>query len=49
MVFDNFNLEGVSIPPLETNPPLVVDADAILTFPVARELFEPVYHNATHY
>lgn len=35
MIIDNLHAIGVSVPPLETDAPLVLDADAPLSFPVA--------------
>jgi hypothetical protein len=34
--------EGFAVPPRETDPPLIVDADAVLALPMARQSFEPV-------
>ena len=42
MIIDNLHTIGVSVPPLETDAPLVVDADAPLPFPVAGELFKAI-------
>jgi len=33
---------GIAIPPLETHPVLVVDADAMLTLTIAFESFQPI-------
>jgi len=40
MVIDDFNLIGVSVPPLETDPPLIVDPDAVLSAPVDGQGFQ---------
>jgi hypothetical protein len=40
MVIDNFHIESVSVPPLKTNTPLIVNADAVLSFSVAFEQFQ---------
>ena len=42
MVIDNFNAGGMAINPHKANPPLGVDADAVLAFPVAFEGFQLV-------
>ena len=42
MVIRDFHVVGVAVFPAETDAPLVVDADAVLAFPVAFERFEPV-------
>lgn len=44
MIIDDFNIyrpQG-SLRPLETNPPLVIDPDAVLALAVALERFETV-------
>ena len=38
MVVGDLDVEGVSIPPAETDPPLVVDPDTVLPFTVARDV-----------
>jgi hypothetical protein len=42
VVVDDFDLPGISIPPFKANPPLIVDPDAPLTFPITTEFFEAV-------
>ena len=42
MVIHDFNIEGISVLPAKADPPLVVNADAVLSFAVALECFEPV-------
>ena len=42
MVIDDLDLVGIGILPAETDPPLVVDPDAVLPRPIAFELLEPV-------
>lgn len=42
MVIRDFYFVGISFSPLEANPPLVVDAKAVLTLAISRELFEAV-------
>ena len=42
MVIDNFNAGGMAINPYKANPPLCIDADAVLAFPVTFEGFKLV-------
>jgi hypothetical protein len=42
MIVDDLHLIGVSVAPLKTHPPLVIDADAMLPCPVARQLLQPI-------
>ena len=42
MIVGDLNLDGALIRPAKTNAPLIVDADAVLTFPVATQRFEAV-------
>jgi hypothetical protein len=42
VIVDNLDVEGVSAAPHETYAPLVVDANAVLTRPVALECLKPV-------
>ena len=42
MVVHDFDLAGISIPPGETDPPLIVDADAVPPFQIAFEGFEAI-------
>jgi hypothetical protein len=42
VVIDDLHVFSVAIGPFETDAPLVVDSDAVLTFPVAGEFFEAV-------
>jgi hypothetical protein len=39
---DDLDLMRVAVPPLEADPPLVVDPNAVLTRPLPRELLEPI-------
>jgi hypothetical protein len=41
VIFDDFHVVGVSVPPCKTNPELVVDTDAVLAFPVTLACFQP--------
>ena len=43
MVIDDLDIPGCPIAPDETDPELVVDADAPLPDTIARELFQPVF------
>src|ERR1700722_14516898 len=42
MIVDDLNLFGGAIAPDETNPPLVVDSDRVLSLAVALKRFEPI-------
>ena len=42
MIIDDFDLMGMTLAPLETQPVLVVDADAKLTLTIASQSFQPV-------
>ena len=42
MVVDDFHLVGVAVTPTKANPPLIVDADAVLTFPISTQCFQTV-------
>jgi hypothetical protein len=42
VVVDDLNLERVAIAPDETNAPLVIDPDAVLTSAIAGQCFQAV-------
>jgi hypothetical protein len=42
VVVDDLDLMRVGVPPLKTDPPLIVDPNAVLTLPLPRELLEPI-------
>jgi hypothetical protein len=44
MIIDDLDIDwaGRAFRPLETNPPLVIDADAILTLPIAPQPFQAI-------
>ena len=42
MVIDDGNVAGVAVVPDETQPVLVVDADAVLALPITRQLLKPI-------
>ena len=42
MVVDDFDVVGVPAGPTETDTPLVIDADAVLSSAIASQLFEAV-------
>jgi hypothetical protein len=42
MVIDNLNVICVSACPTETNPPLVVDSDAVLAGSIASKRFQAI-------
>jgi hypothetical protein len=42
MIIGDFNLQGAVFVPLETDTPLIVDANAVLPLPVTAQRFKPV-------
>ena len=42
MVIDDFHIECMSFRPAKTDPPLIVDTDAVLALAVAFQRFQPV-------
>jgi len=42
VVINNFNLVGVPVQPHKTNSPLIVDANAVLTSPIAAQSFQSI-------
>ena len=42
MIINDLDVGSVTILPGETDPPLVIDTDAVLTAPAALELLQPV-------
>src|SRR5271155_5337700 len=42
MIIDNFYIERVTVLPSETDAPLVINADAVLTRPIPKQSLEPV-------
>ena len=42
MIVNNFNLKNLTITPRKTNPPLIIDPDAVMPFPVSFQGFQPV-------
>jgi hypothetical protein len=42
MIIHNFNVICVSLTPLKTDTPPIINADTVLTFAVAVELLEPI-------
>jgi hypothetical protein len=47
MIVDDLNLFGGAIAPDETNPPLIVDSDRVLSLAVALKRFEPIARRLT--
>jgi len=39
VIVNNFYIHGITVFPSETNPPLVVNSDTILTGSIANQLF----------
>ena len=42
MVINDFNVIGVAVAPYKANTPLIVDADTVLSFPVAFKGFQTI-------
>jgi len=42
MVVSDLDLEGIAVAPYEAYAPLVIDADAVLTYPATSELLQTV-------
>ena len=42
MIVDDFYIMGIALAPDKADAPLIVDSDAILAAPAARELFQPI-------
>ena len=42
MVVDDLDITCVAVPPFETDPPLLIDANAVLSLPASRQRFKPV-------
>lgn len=42
MIVRNLNIFGIRARPHKTNTPLIVDANAVLPFPVAGKFFQPI-------
>ena len=42
MIIGNFNLVNAIVTPTETDTPLLVDANAVLTLPITTQRFKPV-------
>ena len=42
MVINDFNICGIAIIPIKADPPLAVDADAVLSGSIARKPFQSI-------
>jgi len=42
VIIDNFNVVGVTVAPDETQPPLIVDPNAVLPFSIAVQSFKTI-------
>ena len=42
MIINNLNLEGIAVSPPKADPPLVIDANAVLASAIALELLQAV-------
>jgi len=49
MIVHNLYIVGVTRPPAKTNPPLLVDADAMLSLPVSTQGFKTVAWRNTQF
>jgi hypothetical protein len=47
MIVDDLNLLSATITPYEANPPLIVDADRVLSLAIALKRFEPIARRLT--
>ncbi len=42
MIVDDINIMGISISPIKTNSPLVVNSNTILVFSISLQLFKMI-------
>jgi hypothetical protein len=42
VIIHNIDIEGISSFPTKADPPLVIDPDTVLPFPIPLQRFEPV-------
>lgn len=42
MIINNLDLEGIAVSPPKTDPPLVIDANTVLTGAIALELLQAI-------
>jgi hypothetical protein len=42
MVIRDFHVKSVALTPFKTNPPLIVDPNTVLSFPIPSESFQTV-------
>jgi hypothetical protein len=42
VVINNLNSQGMSVPPIKADAPLIVDADAVLAFAISLHPFQPI-------
>jgi hypothetical protein len=49
MIINDLNIPGFASGPEETNAPLIVDADAILTAARTLEFFESISRDSLHF
>jgi hypothetical protein len=47
VIVNNFNVNGIGLRPAETDPPLVIDPNAVLPQPIATQGLETVSGNRT--
>jgi len=42
MIINDFNIKGVTVSPLETNAPLIIDSNAMLPASISRKLLKAI-------
>jgi hypothetical protein len=42
VIVDDLDVERVAVIPVEADPPLIIDPDAMLTLPISREFFQAI-------
>jgi hypothetical protein len=48
VIVDNLNIVGIAVVPTKTEPPLIIDANAVLTLSVGGQGLQPVPGRACH-
>jgi hypothetical protein len=48
VIVDNLDIVGIAVVPTKTEPPLVIDANAVLAFSVGSQRFQSVSGRARH-
>ncbi len=42
MVISDFHIKGIALPPFETDAPLIIDPNAVLSFPIPFKRFQAI-------